>query len=187
MIGNILWCALTNIGRRRFGSILSFGTAFLVGGILFLGNIARSVLGFPALSDAKRLFLVLAFAALAICILLLAALAFFLTRTRGDELAIYRIHGAQRIDILILGAVETSIVSFTGSLGGVVFILLLILGHALALPSFFLGMRSLNLLKLIGIGGQAAFGVAVIAVIIGALLTASTLKRDADGLLKGAP
>jgi cell division protein FtsX len=183
MIGNIIWCALTNIRRMKAVSVLLFILSLLIAGTLFLGLIAVRYLGLPDLADLGRFFSAFVFVITAADAVVLFAIALFFAHSRRQEIGIYRIHGARKADILFLNALEILFVSFSGAFAGVLLALLLIACGALDLPSFFEGTKGVTL---IATGGQIIFGVSIIEIAVTSIYTAHFLQKGDANLMRGS-
>lgn len=186
MFGNIVWLSLTNIKRNKFRTILFFLIAFFISHALFLINISKTFLKFPEFTDVKQFFYIIIFSVLLISVFILASVSILFIKLRREELGILRIFGARKADILFLSSLEIFFVSCTGALTGILSIILMILSRVLYLPYFLEGMKSLKLIKLIGIAGQTTFSVIIIELFITLILISTLLKNDITDMSRGS-
>ena len=186
MFWNIAYISLTNINRNKFRSILFFIITLFISHSLFLVNISRSFLLLPEFTDVKQFFFIVIYSVLFVSVFLLAAVSILFTKLRREELGILRIFGARKSDILFLSSLEIFFISCSGAVTGILSIILMIHFRVLYLPYFLEGMKSLKLVKLIGIAGQTTFGVVIIVLVIMLILMSTLLKNDIYDLTRGS-
>ncbi|MBA7635120.1 hypothetical protein ES703_42721 [subsurface metagenome] len=186
MFRNIVWLSIINIKRKRLNSILYFVMAFFISLTLFLVNISNSFLRFPDFKAIQTFFYIIIFSVLFICIILLAAVSILFIRMRAQELGILRMHGAQKSDILFLSSIEILFISSAGAFAGILCVTLLIISKILYLPYFLEGIKRIELIKLIGLGGQTISGVIIIELVITIIIVSFLLKNDIPDLLGGS-
>jgi hypothetical protein len=179
MAGNILWCALTETRRKRAASVVTFTLTLLVALALFLALLAARYLAVPEFASFARYFSALLFAVFAADAVTLFAIALFYAGTRRREVGIYRMHGARIADILLLNALQLLIPSFSGSLCGVLAGLLAAAVGPLGIPSF---LGAGNALALAGTGGQVAFGIPLIEIVVASAVIVPLRKEENSGL-----
>ncbi|MGQ9616961.1 MAG: FtsX-like permease family protein [Spirochaetota bacterium] len=185
MLKNNLWLALTNIKRKKIASILFFTVAFFISHSIFLLNISSKFIMFPEISGSRQFFLAIIITFLALCILVLGAVAVLLIKVRKHELGIFRMLGARRADVLVVSSLEILILSLSGSILGVVSIILLILLKVIYLPFFLQGMYGVRIMRFIATGGQTIFMVTLIEMAIYTILLYIFLKKDITDMLRG--
>lgn len=185
MLGNLIWLSLINIKRRKLFSVLLFTMAFLVGCSLFLSNISVKLLQLPDIKELRQFFIVIIYSVFVTSVLILSAVCIVSTNLRRMEYSILRISGAKKEDIFLLAVLESFFLCFSGSLFGVLFLILLIVSKALYIPYFFKGLERFSLYRLIGIGGQAVFAAVVVEVIISAVVLIILLRKDIIDLERG--
>jgi len=178
MLSNTLWLSITNIRRRGFQSLIFFILSLFISNSLFLIAISNSFLNITNISEIKQFIYTITLSALIVNILILIAISVLSLNQRKTEFNIFRIYGAKKIDILLLSLWEILILSFFGSLSGVVILILLIILKIVYLPLFFMNLTTIKFIKLIGIGGQTIFGVVLIELTITTLLLLFFLKGD---------
>lgn len=186
MLGNNLWLAVTNIRRKKFGSILFFVIAFFISQSLFLISLTRSFITLSDFSDIRTFFSTIVLSVLVLSILLLIALTLLYMNSRRRELGILRIFGARKSEILTVACLEIVLLSITGAASGIACMVFLIKINVLYLPHFFQGMERIDTLKLIGVAGQTIFLVALIEVAVSIILLAILLHRDITRLTRGS-
>jgi hypothetical protein len=118
--------------------------------------------------------------------LFLCGLSLLLINSRRQEIGILRIFGARKIDIIVLIATEVLLLSIFGALAGHLFIILLIIFDVIYIPTFIQGMGKVELIKLIGIGGQTIFLVALIEIAVSIILLSIYLRHDVKDLARGS-
>jgi ABC-type antimicrobial peptide transport system permease subunit len=187
MPGHVLWLALTNIKRKKFGSITFFVTAFLIAQSIFLLNLSKSFLRLSDLTGITEFFSLLILSTLLLGVLFLCGFSLLLLNFRRQEIGILRTFGARKIDIIVLISTEVFLLSIFGALAGHLFIILLIVFDFIYLPTFIQGMGNVELIKLIGIGGQTIFLVALIEVAVSMVLLSIYLRHDVKNLTRGSP
>ncbi len=185
MFKNITWLALTNIRRKKTGSVLFFIIAFFISHSLFLIRLSNVYLSLPSFEDIRSFFYAVTISALILCILLLCGLAFLFIKTRSREMGIMRMYGARISDLLFLNTLEVFIISFAGGFFGIFTIILLISARALYIPYFFKNMELPAVLKLIGLGGQTLFLVVIVEVAVSLVLLVFLLLKDIRDLARG--
>jgi ABC-type antimicrobial peptide transport system permease subunit len=186
MLGNNLWLAVTNIRRKKFGSILFFVIAFFISQSLFLISLTRSFITLSDFSDIRTFFSTVVLSVLVLSILLLIALTLLYMNSRKRELGILRIFGARKSEILTVACLEIVLLSITGAAAGITCMVLLININVLYLPHFFQGMERIDTLKLVGMAGQTIFLVVLIEVAVSIILLAILLHRDITRLTRGS-
>ncbi len=186
MSGNVLWLALTNIKRKKFGSITFFVIAFFIAQSIFLLNLSKSFIRLSDLSGITEFFRLLILSTLLLGTLLLCGLSLLLINSRKQEIGILRIFGAQKIDIIVLISTEVFLLSIFGALAGHLFIILLIIFDVIYLPTFIQEIGTVELIKLIGIGGQTIFFVALIEITVSIILLSIYLRHDVKDLTRGS-
>ncbi len=186
MIGNLIWLSLINIKRRIFGSILFFIMASFISNSLFLINISRNLLRFPDFTEMRQFFYNIIYSVLIVSIFIIAAISVFYISLRRSEYGIMRIYGARKTDILLLSVFEVFFISFTGAVAGILCILFLIYLKIIYLPYLFEGMKKLEFLQVMGIGGQTIFAVIIIETAITLILLVILLKNDINNLVRGS-
>jgi ABC-type lipoprotein release transport system permease subunit len=186
MLGNNLWLAVTNIRRKKFGSILFFVIAFFISQSLFLISLTRSFITLSDFSDIRTFFSTIVLSVLVLSILLLIALTLLYMNSRKRELGILRIFGARKSEILTVACLEIVLLSITGATAGIACMVLLIKINVLYLPYFFQGMEHIDTLKLVGMAGQTIFLVVLIEVAVSIILLAILLHRDITRLTRGS-
>lgn len=185
MFKNNLWLALTNIKRRKIASILFFAVAFFISHSVFLLNLSSKFLMFPEISGSRQFFFAIIITFLALCILVLGAVAVLLIKVRKQELGIFRMLGARRADVLVVSSLEMLILSLSGAILGVVSIILFIIFKVLYLPFFLEGMSGARTIRFIATGGQTIFMVVLIEMAVYTILLSIFLKRDITDMLRG--
>ncbi len=186
MLGNNLWLAVTNIRRKKFGSILFFVIAFVISQSLFLISLTRSFITLSDFSDIRTFFSTIVLSVLVLSILLLIALTLLYMNSRRRELGILRIFGARKSEILTVACLEIVLLSITGAASGIACMVVLIKINVLYLPHFFQGMERIDTLKLIGVAGQTIFLVVLIEAVVSIILLAILLHRDITRLTRGS-
>ena len=186
MLRNNFWLALTNIKRKRFGSILFFAIAFFIAQSIFFISISRSFIVLSDFSEIREFFSTVIVSVLVLSILLLIALTLLYMNSRRRELGILRIFGARKSEIMLVTSLEVLLLSITGAAAGIACMLLLIRMNVLYLPYFFQGMERIDLLKLIGIAGRTVFMVVLIEVVVSIILLAVLLHNDITKLARGS-
>lgn len=186
MLGNNLWLAVTNIRRKKFGSILFFVIAFFISQSLFLISLTRSFITLSDFSDIRTFFSTIVLSVLVLSILLLIALTLLYMNSRRRELGILRIFGARKSEILTVACLEIVLLSITGAASGIACMMVLIKINVLYLPHFFQGMERIDTLKLIGVAGQTIFLVVLIEAVVSIILLAILLHRDITRLTRGS-
>lgn len=186
MLGNNLWLAVTNIRRKKFGSILFFVIAFFISQSLFLISLTRSFITLSDFSDIRTFFSTIVLSVLVLSILLLIALTLLYMNSRRRELGILRIFGARKSEILTVACLEIVLLSITGAASGIACMVVLIKINVLYLPHFFQGMERIDTLKLIGVAGQTIFLVVLIEAVVSIILLAILLHRDITRLTRGS-
>jgi ABC-type lipoprotein release transport system permease subunit len=187
MLANNLWLAITNIKRKKFGSVLFFMVAFLIAQSLFLIALSRHFITLSDFSEIQSFFNTILYSILGLSSLLLIVLTLLYMNSRRQELGILRIFGAQKSEIILVTCLEIILLSMTGSLAGLGCVLLLIRTGLLYLPFFFLGMEQIDRIQLIGIGGRTVFIVALIEVLVSTVTLSLLLRKDITRLTRGSP
>jgi hypothetical protein len=186
MIGNNIWLALTNIRRKKFGSVLFFTIAFFISQSIFFINLSNSFIRLSDLSDIREFFSTVIYSVLILSVLLLVALALLYMNSRREELGILRIFGARKVEIILVSCLEIVFLSFTGAAAGIACTLLLIRFNVLFIPHFFRGMGRVELVRLVGTAGQTVFLVVLIEVMVSIVLLSILLNNDIKKLSRGA-
>jgi predicted lysophospholipase L1 biosynthesis ABC-type transport system permease subunit len=181
MLGNNLWLALTNIKRKKFGSILFFAIAFFISQSIFFISISRSFIVLSDLSEIREFFNTIIVSVLVLSILLLVALTLLYMNSRRREFGILRIFGARKSEIMLVMCLEVLVLSITGAACGLACMLLLIKANVLYLPYFFHDFT-----QLIGIAGRTVFTVVLIEVIVSIIMLAALLHNDISKLARGS-
>ena len=130
MFENVVWLALTNIRRKKTGSVLFFAMAFFIAHSVFLIKLSNAYLSLPSFDDIRTFFQTVTISALVLCILLLCGLAFIFIKTRSREMGIMRMYGARVSDLLLLMTLEIFFISFAGGFFGIATIILFISARA---------------------------------------------------------
>jgi ABC-type antimicrobial peptide transport system permease subunit len=140
---------------------------------------------FPEISGSRQFFFAIIITFLALCILVLGAVAVLLIKVRKQELGIFRMLGARRADVLVVSSLEMLILSLSGAILGVVSIILFIIFKVLYLPFFLEGMSGARTIRFIATGGQTIFMVVLIEMAVYTILLSIFLKRDITEMLRG--
>jgi ABC-type antimicrobial peptide transport system permease subunit len=186
MLGNNLWLAITNVKRKKHGSILFFIIAFLIAQSIFLLGISRHFITLSDFNEIRRFFNTIIYSVLALSLLLLVVLTLLYLNSRRQELGILRLFGAQKSEIILVTSLEVVLLSIAGSLAGMGIVLLLITTGVLYLPFFFQGMEQMDRIQLIGICGRTVFIVVLIEVLVSITLLAILLRNDITRLTRGS-
>jgi hypothetical protein len=184
MFFNVVWLAVTNIKRRKLPFVNFFLIAFFISQALFLMSISTHLLRSPDFTAVQSFFYIIGTSVLLISIILLGTVSILFVKMRGRELCILRLQGTRKSDILFLSSLEISITACAGAVAGTLVILMLILSKVLYLPYFLEGLKTLRLVRLIGLGGQAICGVVLIELVVTVVTLALLLKRDIPHLLR---
>ena len=186
MFWNVVWLAFINIKRRKLTFFNYFILAFFISQALFLMSISTELLRLPDFEAVQMFFYIIASSVILISVILLATISVLFIKMRGQELGILRLHGTRKSDILFLSSLEITIASCSGAVSGTMCIFFLILSKILYLPYFLEGLRSLELVKLIGLGGQTICGVILIELTVTLIFLSLLLKKDIPNLLRGS-
>jgi predicted lysophospholipase L1 biosynthesis ABC-type transport system permease subunit len=186
MTGNNLWLALTNIKRKKFGSILFYSIAFFISQSLFFISISRHFIVISDLNEIRDFFSTIIVSVLVLSILLLVALTLLYMNSRRRELVILRIFGARKSEIMVVTCLEVLMLSLSGAGCGLACMLLLIKMNILYLPHFFQGMQRIDRVRLLGIAGQTVFLVVLIEVIVSIIMLSALLRNDISKLARGS-
>ncbi len=186
MLWNIIWLSFTGIRRKKPDSILYFIMAFFISQSLFLVRLSSIFIQLPENETMNNFFFIIIYSVIILCIVLLTVVTVLFTHIHGAEYCVLRIYGVRRSDIIFISSLEIFALSCVGALTGTFCIILMIKTKVLYLPYFFESMRKLELIKIIGIGGQAVSGVIIIMLIITVIVVSLRLRKDIPQLLRGS-
>lgn len=186
MLWNIIWLSYTGIRRKKTDSILYFIMAFFISQSLFLVRVSSVFIQLPENETMNNFFFIIIYSVLILCIILLTTVTVLFTHMHGPEYCILRLYGVRKSDILFISSLKIFTLSCGGALAGVFFIILMIKTKVLYLPYFFESMRKLELIKIVGFGGQTVSVVIIIELIVTVTVISLHLRKDIPQLLRGS-